>query len=206
MKKKDITICLILIALLTALIVLINTNKISNIDMFIYNTIHSLFNASFIDIFKIITFIASTKFMIVFGVVLAILWRRKGRGLMISLTLLSATLLAHLIKIIVARPRPLYMDAKIAFESTFSFPSGHTCAITTVVGMFMYFLIKSNLSKRIKILLSILGIFIALSVMISRIYLQVHYFTDILGGILVALLSISIFNIIFKKIVKSPTD
>ena len=204
--KKDIMISVIFLLLLMGLIVLINMNITGSLDMLVYDFIHNVFNGSFMNVFKVITFVASTKFMIGFGVVLAILWRRKGRGLMISLTLLSATLLAHLVKIIIQRPRPLYMDANIAYESTFSFPSGHTCAITTVIGMFIYFLVKSELSKKIKVLLSTLCIIVALLVMVSRIYLQVHYFTDVLGGILVALFSVSIFNLLYKRIIKSPTD
>ena len=67
----------------------------------------------------------------------------------------------------------------------YSFPSGHAMAITCLYGLFIYYLYHSKLKYR-KLLIS--GcIIIILFVTLSRIYLGVHYFSDVFGGVMLSL-------------------
>ena len=96
--------------------------------------------------------------------------------------------LSSVLKLIIARPRPDVL--KLVIEDTYSFPSGHTIAISTLIG-FLIFLIwqeKGRLNKNLKVVLTVFLSIVALLVMLSRIYLGAHYFSDILGGIIISIL------------------
>ena len=84
---------------------------------------------------------------------------------------------------IVKRPRPSVVH--LVNETNYSFPSGHAMAITCLYGLFIYYLYHSKLKYR-KLLIS--GcIIIILFVTLSRIYLGVHYFSDVFGGVMLSL-------------------
>ncbi|WRK51815.1 phosphatase PAP2 family protein [Coprobacillaceae bacterium CR2/5/TPMF4] len=87
-----------------------------------------------------------------------------------------------MIKAIVRRPRP-NVDVFIR-ESNFSFPSGHAMAITCLYGLLIYYLYKSEI--RYRKLLIVICVLIIVLVSLSRVYLGVHYFSDIIGGILLS--------------------
>ena len=77
--------------------------------------------------------------------------------------------------------------------------------IITIVGLIIYLIWnKTKLRKVKKIIISILLIIISILVMISRIYLGVHYFSDIIGGIISALLLLSIVYYFYNFKYKIP--
>ena len=83
-------------------------------------------------------------------------------------------------------------------ETGYSFPSGHMMASTMFYGLCIYFLWQTNCKKSLKILGTILLIFLILSIGVSRVYLGVHYMSDILGGFLLSLCILS-FGIFFYQ-------
>ncbi len=104
----------------------------------------------------------------------------ERKSFVIMSIILFAGAIAGAMKIFIARPRPegiLLLD----HEVTYSMPSGHTTLITSFA-TFGWF--KKTLKKPLKILLVIAVIIVA----ISRIYLGVHYFTDVIVGLLLGLL------------------
>lgn len=113
-----------------------------------------------------------------------ILWRAGQRWWLLSLLLSvpGGLLLNVLVKNIVRRPRPQFEDALLALK-TYSFPSGHTAGATVFYG-FLTLLLFSRVhrkSRRVAIAMSATGI--VLLVGLSRIYLGVHYVTDVAGAI-----------------------
>jgi len=85
------------------------------------------------------------------------------------------------------------------FESTFSFPSGHSMAAMTFYGFLIYMIYKSNMSKTFKILLISLLSILILSIGVSRIYIGVHYFSDVITGFLCSIIIIYLYLKITKK-------
>ena len=117
------------------------------------------------------------------------------------LFLFTATLLTgfltQLIKHIIGRPRPNHSleNGSFGFEffsfesSLHSFPSGHTSTI------FVAALALSMLTPKIKFYY----IFLALIVGLSRVIVGAHFFSDVIGGIIIALIGIKLTLLIFKK-------
>ena len=69
-------------------------------------------------------------------------------------------------------------------ESGLSFPSGHTTASTALLGALFYILGREVVSTKEKTIFWSIGFLIVILISLSRIYLGVHYSTDVLGGIL----------------------
>lgn len=101
-----------------------------------------------------------------------------------SLLLLGAmagnALLVEFFKIIIASPRPLN---GIIVEVGYSFPSGHTASSVVLFGVLVYFAWKHWGTMKARILTSGLYISIVVVVGFDRIYLNVHWFSDVLGAV-----------------------
>ena len=96
--------------------------------------------------------------------------------------LIGAGILDWTLKGAVQRPRPAYAVA-ILHGHSFSFPSGHALALLLAYGMTAYFVIvlwvKDSSSRTIVICAATILIF---AIGVSRLYLGVHYFTDVVAG------------------------
>lgn len=203
MKDKKNIIIIVLSLLFIVLCILVKLDLLSNIDESVYKFITSNMNDTTTNIYKVITFFGSTIFMVglcVLLLVLFIILKKNIYGYIISGTLIFSTIMNNVIKVIIRRERPIYM---IVRETTFSFPSGHTMASLSMYGILIYLINKSNMNKKLKIILSIILGMIPLMVATSRIYLGAHYFSDILGAIMLAtiVLLISTKYIKDKKII-----
>lgn len=203
MKDKKNIVIIVLSLLFVILCILVKLDLLSNIDESVYKFITSNMNDTTTNIYKVITFFGSTIFMVglcVLLLVLFIILKKNIYGYIISGTLIFSTIMNNVIKVIIRRERPIYM---IVRETTFSFPSGHTMASVSMYGILIYLINKSNTNKKLKIILSIILGMIPLMVATSRIYLGAHYFSDILGAIMLAtiVLLISTKYIKDKKII-----
>lgn len=203
MKDKKNIVIIVLSLLFVILCILVKLDLLSNIDESVYKFITSNMNDTTTNIYKVITFFGSTIFMVglcVLLLVLFIILKKNIYGYIISGTLIFSTIMNNVIKVIIRRERPIYM---IVRETTFSFPSGHTMASVSMYGILIYLINKSNMNKKLKIILSIILGMIPLMVATSRIYLGAHYFSDILGAIMLAtiVLLISTKYIKDKKII-----
>ena len=203
MKDKKNIIIIVLSLLFVILCILVKLDLLSNIDEIVYKFITSNMNDTTTNIYKVITFFGSTICMVGLCVLLLVLFiiiKKNIYGYIISGTLIFSTIMNNVIKVIIRRERPIYM---IVRETTFSFPSGHTMASVSMYGILIYLINKSNMNKKLKIILSIILGMIPLMVATSRIYLGAHYFSDILGAIMLAtiVLLISTKYIKDKKII-----
>jgi len=184
MKNRKWIILGLSIIFLT-LTILVKLNLLSSFDNFFYNIVAFNINDVMINIYKVITFLGSTTFIIamcVFFLILFIILKKKNYGFIVAGVVIISTLVNNLIKIIIARERPLVTS--FVTEHSYSFPSGHTMAATTLYGILLYFVLKSNMNKKLKVILSIvLGLFPVL-VALSRVYLGAHFMSDVIGAII----------------------
>lgn len=183
-KRTNITIIIILTILLLIEIILVKLNVFNTIDDYIYSHASKIINNTNTAIFKGFSFLGTEIFIILFCLINIII--NKSRGVIITIIVFSSTLLNQALKIIIRRPRPDINP--LAIERSFSFPSGHTMIMIVIGGILLYLLWQEKRSRSKKIIITIIITLIALSVMFSRIYLGVHYFSDIIGGITSGLL------------------
>ncbi|MGV3641366.1 MAG: phosphatase PAP2 family protein [Adhaeribacter sp.] len=110
---------------------------------------------------------------------------------------LGSALSMDLLKEFFHRERPLHI-AYYPTESSFSFPSGHATSAMALMGILCYFCLIHIENKRIRILLFCLGITYILLIGLSRIYLGVHFLTDVAAGFILGflwvLLAIGVFE------------
>lgn len=198
MKKniKYIILGILILSFITILC-LILTNNISGFDNAIYNLLTIFKNDIVTIIYKVITFFGSTAFIITLCLLFLLVFWKQKRGFAISLCLIGSTLINNIIKLIVRRERPL--DLIMVEESTFSFPSGHTMASVSMYGLLIYLVWKSNLSKKLKILLSTLLALLILFIAASRIYLGAHFASDIVGAVLMSSIWLILFISFIEK-------
>ena len=120
------------------------------------------------------------------------LWRRGlffwFKWLWISLA--GAELTTHILKVLVARPRPV---GGLIVETGYSFPSGHAVIAVVLYGLISYFLFHALSRVTLWQRVTLCGM-VVLVILIgySRFYLGVHYFSDILGGYFIGLIWILI--------------
>ena len=144
--------------------------------------------ASLTFLFRTITHLIDIPVIITWVLIVAFIFNRKQWKLESYLMLGNLALAGILIvtfKNIYQRPRPEILH--LVEEKGFSFPSGHSLAVTIMVGTLIVIFsqrIKDQLWKRIVQIL--LGLYLV-SVLISRVYLGVHYPSDVLASLCVGL-------------------
>ena len=155
-------------------------------DIIGYQMVSTFLISDFVTpIAKCITNFGGAIFLIATTGILFILIRNKKIGVAITANLVLVTILNQLLKNILQRPRPT--EYRIIQETGYSFPSGHSMVSMAFYGYLVYLIYKYVENKNIKwILITLLSILIC-SIGISRIYLGVHYTSDVLGGFLISI-------------------
>lgn len=171
---------------------------IINIDKSILSFIAEYIHNPFLD--RIMPFITKLGNAGLIWIIISIIFignkKYRKAGILALCSLMIGFLLGEvLLKNIIARPRPFVgmpnIELLIPKPSTYSFPSGHTTSSFAAVGAFA----KMIDNKRVMIPLIVLAFLIAF----SRLYLMVHYPSDVLGGIVLGLISA---NVAYKYCIK----
>lgn len=134
---------------------------------------------------KFITNFGGAIFLVIATITLFIVIRNKKIGISILSNVAIVTVLNQLIKRILQRPRPT--EYRIIEETGYSFPSGHSMISMAFYGYLIYLIYKYVKNKYIKWISIILLSLLICLIGISRIYLGVHYTSDVLGGFLISI-------------------
>ena len=160
--------------------------EIMNGDIIGYKIVSTFLISDFATpIAKFITNFGGAIFLIVLTITLILLIKNKKIGFSIFLNLASVTILNQLLKRILQRPRPT--EFRIVEESGYSFPSGHSMVSMAFYGYLIYLIYKYVENKYIKLISIIMLSILICSIGVSRIYLGVHYTSDVLGGFLISI-------------------
>ena len=173
--------------------------EIMNGDIIGYKFISTYLISDFATpIAKFITNFGGAIFLIGIAVILFIVIKNKKIGISIITNLGIITILNQLLKRILQRPRP--EEFRIINESGYSFPSGHSMISMAFYGHLIYLIYKYVKNKYLKwFLITILGILIV-NIGISRIYLGVHYTSDVLAGFLISISYLIVYISIVNKL------
>lgn len=201
MKKFSIffvVLCLILFSII-CYSVLSYDNLV--IDTKVYSFIaDNIMNDGLTPVLKVITELGGVAFTVLAGV-LIFMFCKKNRWF-VTFDLIGVTVINQAVKHIVRRPRPNVL--RLVEESGYSFPSGHSMVSMAFYGIVIYLVYKNVSNKYLKWLLITLLSLLILSIGFSRIYVGVHYFTDVVSGFLLGLAYLIIYiNIYNKKVGKN---
>ena len=183
---------LVLAALFALDVWFVVTGRVLIFDERILGFFYDIRNDSLTAVFRAITFIGNPSTVIVVSVALIILPGRMKAGLPVALMTTAGWGVQTLVKTLVARPRPDQAFWLIELpENEFfqSFPSGHAntglilwLAMAVLIGRVLI----SRDRLRAAFILRIIFVILAVSIGISRLYLGVHYPSDVIAGWLLA--------------------
>ena len=124
-------------------------------------------------------------------------WRRDAY--LFGLTMLGAGMLNTTLKLTFKRPRPVPFFNLLAPES-FSFPSGHSLASFCFFGALATILVTRIHNRKIHLIVWTVSAVMVFLIGLSRIYLGVHYTTDVLAGFTAALIWVLTVSFVEKRI------
>jgi undecaprenyl-diphosphatase len=193
MKKRTIIayVSLIIFVLITILIL---TNNISSFDNYIYKIISNM-RCDFLDSFmKLITSIGNTIPVLIILLIIMINLNYKNRTIL-GTSMIITLIINQLIKYSIRRPRPP-IEERLISQGGYSFPSGHSMMSMCLYGVIIYLVSQNIKDKKIRHLVISILVLLVLLIGLSRIYLRVHYPSDVLAGFLLTIF-ILISNITF---------
>lgn len=167
---------------------IITSGPIIAADARVENLLYAFRDFELVKIFTWITVLAKGKIIISFAVTTSIilwLWKRKSYIIPLWVTIVGSGLSNLIGKTAFHRHRP---EAALYAENTFSFPSGHSTIAAAFFGFIIYILLRRARKWEFKINIFFGGLALILAVGLSRLYLGVHFLSDVWGGYLLGLL------------------
>ena len=184
MKKKDkknIIILSVLFVLFIIVTILVCLGLTNSIDSSVYNFIIS-FRSRFLDnYFRFITSCGNASYVIIVLGICVILMRNKY-ALYLCFSSSCSVIFNTIFKNIIRRDRPNVL--RLITQGGYSYPSGHSMITMCCYGYLFYYVYKYVKNKYLRVFLLIILSILIISIPISRIYVGVHYFSDIIGGLL----------------------
>ena len=171
------SLCIILFVYLTKLLLL---NEIKLFDDMVFNLVANLRCEPLTIIFKFFSFLCSFYFVTILTIIIMLFSKDKKVTFYIVLNVLFCFFLNQTLKFFFARSRPT--EINLIVENGYSFPSGHSMLSLAYYGFFVYLILNSNIKRKNKILAIISLALLIFFIGLSRIYLGVHYASDVLAG------------------------
>ncbi len=185
-------------AFVEVLIEVVSGSSITTVDHRVINLFQMLRTPAADRLMLGATYIGSAKGVAVIAgaaVLIGILLRRWRDALMVIASLAAGTAFFSIVKLIIRRPRPPLYDTRIV-QGGFSFPSGHATMAAVLYATFAVILIRSARTFWLRLLIALCATLAVLWIGLSRVYLGVHYPSDVLAGwaagILWALLALAV--------------
>lgn len=194
LRDKKIISIIILLILFCMISLFVNIKESLVIDEKIYNMVSLLHSEIMTHFFKAITYLGNAKFIACFLIILLIITKIRDKvGIPIVITTIVSGVLNIVLKNIFLRQRPSF--EQLVFEDSFSFPSGHSMATATIYSMIIYLSCKYIKNKKMKYFVNVISVLVILFIGVSRIYLRVHYFSDVIAGWILGIVIVLIYSI-----------
>jgi undecaprenyl-diphosphatase len=163
---------------------LTSNDPLVRFDKTVAATLHGQATPAFTTVFMLITSLGTLEALGTLGLLVAVIYSVRRRWLYVGAwiaALAGGEALDQLLKELFARPRPSFVDP-LLFETGYSFPSGHAMMSLVTSGMLAYFAVLALQSWRARGAVIFGAALLALLIGFSRIYLGVHYFSDVVAG------------------------
>jgi undecaprenyl-diphosphatase len=184
----------------------ITFDPITQLDTRVVNLLFAFRSSELTDIFLWITMLGKWQVICVKALIVSILlwlWSKRVYILPFWLSLLGTEIFVWLGKLAFHRSRP---EVAIYAEHSFSFPSGHAAIAVAFYGFIIYVLWRSLHGWKSKINILFAGLTVILAIGSSRLYLGVHFLSDVWGGYLVGVLWVIVAVSITEWLIKRNGD
>jgi len=175
------------------------TGWILTVDSWVNYLFASFRSPGLTKIFSWITLLGQWQVVIGFALAASLLlwvWKKRDFILYLWLALAIDELFNNLGKFFIHRARP---ENAVYFENSFSFPSGHAMISIVFYGLLGFLLIRHLKNRKWKIVVFCVCFVLAVAIGLSRLYLGVHYLSDVCGGYLLGLLIFALITTLYKK-------
>lgn len=169
-------------------------------DSVVYNFLVDNRNDVLNNFFKIITQFGSALVLIVITIFCVIFIRDKKYKILVPANLATIAIINIVLKNFFLRPRP--NELRLIEETGYSFPSGHAMASTAFYGLLIYIVHEKIKNKILRNTICIMLGLLILLISISRIYVGVHYTSDVIAG---TCFSIA-YLILITRLIKNQND
>ena len=198
--KKDKTFygIIIVISLFIILTASVYFDWIDPIDNAVASFMLGLRSDKLTNIMTIITNIGSSYSLSCMSIIIFIvsIIRTRKPSFTIMINLVSVFLISQLFKLIFHRGRP--NDIYLTYVHGYSYPSGHTMVSTAYFLVLSYLICQKIKNKALKVMVNVISLLLIVLIALSRLYLGVHYLSDIIAGYLLA----ALYLIVFFKFIK----
>ena len=174
--------------------------EIFEFDSVVYNFLVNNRNEALNNFFKIITQFGSAIVLIIITILCVIFIRDKKYKILVPANLVTIAIINIVLKNFFLRPRP--NELRLIEETGYSFPSGHAMASTAFYGLIIYIVHEKVENKILRNTICIMLGLLILLISISRIYVGVHYTSDVIAG---TCFSIA-YLILITRLIKSQND
>lgn len=196
--KKNIAFIIIPIILFMFIAFFIGVEWMTNFESWVYLESVEHMSPFTTFIVKFVTHIGDSITVIAICLALfAIPYLRKSYAIPTSISVMIATVLNVLLKEIFSRPRPDIL--RLVNETSYSFPSGHAMVSMALYASLALLVLKLVSGTKTKVISISLCMFLALAIGFSRVFLGVHYITDVVGGWCLGFVIAFVVNIVYLR-------
>ena len=192
-------VCLFCMVLFSILLKEVSEREILKIDEVVYKFISTYFiRDNTIPVAKAVTWFGSFWAVIFVTFLIMIFSKNWKLGIIIITNAVITSILNRILKNIIERPRP--NGFRLIEESGNSFPSAHAMTSFAFYGLLIFIIYKVVKTLWLQRLSTIILSLLIISVGMSRVFLGVHYTSDVLAGYLVSLTQLIIFISFIEKL------
>ncbi len=163
---------------------IVSNDPLLSIDQMAATTLHELRTPALTPFFLVVTALGSIEAITLMSLVGAVIFGAWRRWLLFGTWVIAAggsVVLILLLKALFARPRPFF-EQPLLLEPYYSFPSGHAMEAVVLYGMLAYFAVLALRSWRARAAVVFGTSLLVLLIGFSRMYLGVHYLSDVVAG------------------------
>lgn len=180
------------------LLLALNLQHLAPLDAPVYRVLSDMASPFWNRFFLLFTNLASPLVLLIITLIVVATLPRRELRIPALMNLCVSVMLNLGLKHVFARPRPTDV-VHIVVESGTSFPSGHTMAAACFYGFLIWLVWELCTSKALRNTLTVVLGAVIMLVAISRVYLGAHYFSDVLGGLCISVVYLTVFTTIVSR-------